>query len=156
MMARYEPRRAAWCPQGISAEMIADRWGLSRADLDAFGARSQQRAQAATEEGRFEREIVPVAVKVRDKESGQVLEPDEMLGRDEGIRPDTTVETLANLKPAFKPERGKVTAGNSSQITDGASAALIMSEERPPRPRLHPPGPLPQLRPGRRRPRHSC
>ncbi|MDQ1398982.1 MAG: acetyl-CoA acyltransferase [Acidimicrobiaceae bacterium] len=130
MMARYEPA-GGLVPQGISAEMIAERWGLSRADLDTYGARSQQRAQAATEEGRFEREIVPVAVKVRDRESGQVLEPDAMLGRDEGLRPGTTVETLANLKTAFRPEAdgGKVTAGNSSQITDGASAALIMSEE---------------------------
>ena len=124
MMARYE-----LVPQGISAEMIAERWNLSRADLDAYGARSQLLAQVATEEGRFEREIVPVAVKKRDKESGQVIEPDEVLARDEGIRPGTTVETLAHLKPAFKAD-GRVTAGNSSQITDGASAALIMSEER--------------------------
>ncbi len=129
MMARYESV-GGLVPQGISAEMIAERWGLSRADLDAYGARSQQLAQTATEEGRFEREIIPVAVKVRDKESGQVLEPDQILTRDEGIRPGTTVETLASLKAAFKPDGGKVTAGNSSQITDGASAVLIMSEER--------------------------
>ena len=70
---------------------------------------------------------------------------------DEGIRPDTTVETLAKLKPAFKPD-GKVTAGNCSQITDGASAVLIMSEEKARRARPHAPGPLPHLRPGRRRP----
>jgi acetyl-CoA acyltransferase len=82
----------------------------------------------ATNEGRFEREIVPVTIKTRDKETGEVIESDETLTRDEGIRPGTTVETLANLKPAFKPD-GKVTAGNSSQITDGASAALIMSEK---------------------------
>ena len=129
MMARYEPA-GGLVPQGISAEMIAERWGLSRADLDAYGARSQQLAQTATEEGRFEREIIPVAVKARDKESGQIIEPDQILTRDEGIRPGTTVETLATLKAAFKPDGGKVTAGNSSQITDGASAVLIMSEER--------------------------
>ncbi len=116
-------------PQGISAELIADRWNLSRADLDAFAARSQQRAERATAEGRFEGEIVPVASKVKDKETGKVTETSDMVSSDEGIRPGTTVETLANLKPAFKPD-GKVTAGNSSQITDGASAVLIMSEER--------------------------
>jgi acetyl-CoA acyltransferase len=129
MAARYQGA-GGLVPQGISAEMIADRWELSRQDLDTYGAASQQRAQRATEEGRFDREIIPVAVKVRDKETGQVLEPEGALGRDEGIRPGTTVETLAQLKPAFKPDGGKVTAGNSSQITDGASAALIMSEER--------------------------
>src|SRR5205823_254793 len=74
-------------------------------------------------------EIIPVRAKLRDKESGKVLNLDEELTADEGIRPGTTVEGLANLKPAFKPD-GKVTAGNSSQITDGASALLIMSEER--------------------------
>jgi acetyl-CoA acyltransferase len=129
MMARYQPA-GGLVPQGISAEMMADRWNLSRTDLDTFGARSQRRAQEATEQGRFDHEIVPMAVKVRDRESGQVLELDGVLARDEGIRPDTTVEALANLKPAFKPDGGRVTAGNSSQITDGASAALIMSEER--------------------------
>jgi len=128
MMARYQPA-GGLVPQGISAEMIAERWGLSRTDLDTYGARSQQLAQVATEEGRFEREIIPLAVKARDKESGQIIEPDAVLGRDEGIRPGTTVETLSHLKPAFKTD-GVVTAGNSSQITDGASAALIMSEER--------------------------
>ncbi|HET6809768.1 MAG TPA: thiolase family protein [Acidimicrobiales bacterium] len=111
-------------PQGISAEMIADKWALSREDLDRFGARSQELGARATEEGRFEREIVPVKIKDDDGH-----ETDELLTRDEGIRPGTTPETLANLKPAFKQD-GKVTAGNSSQITDGASAVLIMSEER--------------------------
>jgi acetyl-CoA acyltransferase len=86
-------------------------------------------AAKATEEGRFDREIIPVKRKSRDKETGNIIESDELVTRDEGIRPGTTVETLANLKPAFKPD-GKVTAGNSSQITDGASALLIMSEEK--------------------------
>jgi acetyl-CoA acyltransferase len=116
-------------PQGISAELIADKWGLSREDLDAYGARSQELALKATEEGRFEAEIVPVQAKPRDKETGELIESDEVVTADEGIRPGTTVETLANLKPAFKPD-GKVTAGNSSQISDGASAVLIMSEEK--------------------------
>ena len=117
-------------PQGISAELIADKWGLSREDLDTFAAESQARAARATAEGRFENEIVPVRSLHRDKETGAVTESDEMVTADEGIREGTTVETLATLKPAFKKDGGKVTAGNSSQITDGASAALIMSEEK--------------------------
>ena len=100
--------------QGISAEMIADQWDLSRQDLDAFGARSQQFAARATAEGRFEREILPLTV--QDDEGAAT---NEVIASDEGIRPDTTAEVLANLKPAFKPD-GKVTAGNSSQISDGA------------------------------------
>jgi acetyl-CoA acyltransferase len=125
---RYEPV-GGLVPQGISAEMIADRWDLSREDLDAFGAESQQRAARATAEGRFEREIVGVTARHKDKETGKVVESDEMVTTDEGIRQGTTAETLAKLKPAFK-EDGKVTAGNSSQITDGASAVLVMSEEK--------------------------
>ena len=116
-------------PQGISAELIADKWGLSRDDLDAFAAESQARAARATAEGRFENEIVAVRSLHRDKETGNVSESDDLVTADEGIREGSTVETLGNLKPAFKPD-GKVTAGNSSQITDGASAALIMSEEK--------------------------
>jgi acetyl-CoA acyltransferase len=116
-------------PQGIGAEMIADKWGITREDLDAFGAESQRRATVATEEGRFDREIVGVKEKRLDKETGNIIDGTELVTRDEGIRPETTVETLANLKPAFKPD-GKVTAGSSSQICDGASAALIMSEEK--------------------------
>ena len=116
-------------PQGISAEIIAEKWGLSRDDLDAFGALSQQRAEQAANEGRFDNEIIPVQAKPRDKETGELIATDALHTRDEGIRPGTTVETLANLKPAFKPD-GVVTAGNSSQIADGASAMLIMSEEK--------------------------
>jgi acetyl-CoA acyltransferase len=123
MMGRYA-ERGGLVSQGISAEMIADQWDISRGDLDAFGARSQQHAARATAEGRFEREIVPLTV--RDDEGGPT---DETITTDEGVRPDTTAEVLANLKPAFKPD-GKVTAGNSSQITDGAAAVLIMSEEK--------------------------
>jgi acetyl-CoA acyltransferase len=116
-------------PQGISAEMIADKWNLSREDLDVFGARSQQLAEQATKEGRYDNEIIPVAEKRMDKETKRVIESGELVTTDEGIRPGTTPETLAQLKPAFKPD-GKVTAGNSSQITDGAAAMLIMSEEK--------------------------
>jgi acetyl-CoA acyltransferase len=123
VIARYEPV-GGLVNQGIGAEMIADQWGISRHDLDEFSAESHRRAARATAEGRFEREIIPVHV--RDDEG---RDTDELVTADEGIRPDSSVETLAKLKPAFK-EDGKVTAGNSSQITDGASAVLIMSEER--------------------------
>jgi acetyl-CoA acyltransferase len=119
MMERYEATGLP--PQGIGAEMIADEFGFTREDLDAFGAESQRRAAQATAEGRFEREIVPVPVEI----DGQTV----TMTADEGIREGTTPETLANLKPAFK-EDGKVTAGNSSQISDGASAVLVMSEEK--------------------------
>ena len=121
--ARYAPV-GGLKNQGIGAEMIADQWGISRQDLDAFSAESHRRAAQATAEGRFEREIIPIYV--RD-ENGEPTS--ELMTADEGIRPDSSVETLANLKPAYK-EDGKVTAGNSSQITDGASAVLIMSEEK--------------------------
>ena len=117
--ARYAPE-GGLVPQGISAEMIADKWGLTRDDLDAFGARSQQYARRATDEGRFDREIIPV------------LGSDGTLVRIDGGLRDTTLETLAALKPVFRSEEdgGRVTAGNSSQITDGASAMLIMSEAK--------------------------
>ena len=122
MMQRYT--ETGLPGQGIGAEMIADKWSISREELDAFSVRSHQRAARATAEGRFENEIVPMFV--RDDEGHDT---DEVFAADEGIRPDSSVETLAKLKPAFK-EDGKVTAGNSSQITDGASAVLIMSEEK--------------------------
>ena len=128
VVARYADR-GGLVPQGISAEMIADKWGLSREELDAYGAQSQQRAAVATEEGRFDNEIVPVAARLWDKDKNEVVDLGEQHTKDEGIRPGTTAESLAGLKPAFKPD-GKVTAGNSSQISDGAAAVLIMSEER--------------------------
>jgi acetyl-CoA acyltransferase len=123
VIARYEPV-GGLKNQGIGAEMIADQWDVSREDLDAFSAESHRRAAQATAEGRFDNEIVPIYVR---NDEGQAT--DELMKSDEGIRPDSSVATLANLKPAFK-EDGKVTAGNSSQITDGASAVLIMSEEK--------------------------
>jgi len=114
-------------PQGLSAELIAEQWGITRDELDAYSAESQQRAARARDEGRFERELHPVEAKRRDKDSGEMIPTDGRLSADEGIRDETTAESLGKLKPAFLPE-GLVTAGNSSQITDGASAALIMSE----------------------------
>jgi acetyl-CoA acyltransferase len=104
-------------PQGLSAEMIADKWEIPRSELDELGLRSHQLAAKATEEGRFEREIVPFQVN------------GDTYATDQGIRPDTSLEKLAQLKPAFK-EDGKITAGNSSQVSDGAAAVLLMTREK--------------------------
>ena len=121
--ARYAP---GLVPQGISAELIAAKWGLSRAELDALALESHRRAAAAAASGAFAREIVPIRTP-----AGAVVEADET------IRPDTTPEALAGLKPAFATEQWyerfpelefKITAGNSSQLTDGASAILVASE----------------------------
>jgi acetyl-CoA acyltransferase len=109
-------------PQGISAEMIVEKWGISREELDELSLESHRRAARATEEGRFEGQIVPVEV---TREDGSV----ETVTRDEGIRWDTSLEKLASLQPAFQAD-GKVTAGNSSQISDGAIAILVMDEDR--------------------------
>jgi acetyl-CoA acetyltransferase family protein len=112
LMERYD-----LVPQGISAEMIADKWEIPRSELDEIGLRSHQLAAKATEEGRFEREIVPFSVN------------GDTYATDQGIRPDTSLEKLSQLKPAFK-EDGKVTAGNSSQVSDGAAAVLLMTREK--------------------------
>ena len=106
-------------PQGISAEVIADEWGFSRDELDALSLESHRRAIAAIDEGRFEREIVPI--ELTNPHVGVLFEVDETPRR------DTSAEALAALKPAFIPD-GKVTAGNSSQICDGAAAVLVASE----------------------------
>src|ERR1043165_1339687 len=106
-------------PQGISAELIAEEPGLSREELDAYSYESHRRALAAIDEGRFEREIVPV--EISNPHAGVLF------GVDETPRADTSPEALAALKPAFLPD-GKVTAGNSSQICDGAAAVLVASE----------------------------
>jgi acetyl-CoA acyltransferase len=109
-------------PQGISAEMIAEKWAISREELDELALESHRRAARATEEGRFEGQIIPVEIALEDGSTQTVT-------RDEGIREDTSMEKLASLQPAFQAD-GKVTAGNSSQISDGAAAILIMSEDR--------------------------
>jgi acetyl-CoA acetyltransferase family protein len=114
--------RGGVVPQGISAEIIASKWDLSREDLDAFSAESHNRAARATDNGWFENEIIPVEVKHED---GTV----EQATTDEGIRRGSTPEKLAALKPAFDPN-GVITAANSSQITDGASACLVMEKGR--------------------------
>jgi acetyl-CoA acyltransferase len=114
-------------PQGVSAELVADKWGLSRAQLDEYSARSHERAAAVAAAGGFDDEIVPVPT------------PDGLVRVDESIRPGTTAEKLAGLRPAFGTDEmrarfpgidWKVTAGNSSQITDGAAALLVMSAEK--------------------------
>jgi acetyl-CoA acyltransferase len=103
--------------QGLGAEMIADQWEIPRSELDELAVRSHKLAHQATEEGRFEREMVPMSV------NGDTYVTDQ------GIRPDTNLEALSQLKPAFKPD-GKITAGNASQISDGAAAVLLMSAEK--------------------------
>jgi acetyl-CoA acyltransferase len=117
LMSRYE---GGLVPQGISAEIIADRWGLSREDLDRFGARSHELAGLATQEGAFKNEIFPIKV---ETENGP-----ELFEIDEGIR-TPNLEKMAQLPPAFK-EDGVITAANSSQITDGAAALLITTPEK--------------------------
>jgi acetyl-CoA acyltransferase len=116
---RYDHRLV---PQGISAELIAQKWDISREEIDALAYESHFRANRATEEGRFDNEIIPIEVR---RDDGTV----EMVTRDEGIRPSTTIEGLAGLRAVFQDD-GIVTAGNSSQICDGAAAILIMSEEK--------------------------
>ena len=106
---------------GITAENVAEQWGLTREMLDEFAACSQQKCEKAVAEGKFKDEIVPVEVKGK---KGSVI-----VDTDEGPRPGTTVETLARLKPAFKKD-GIVTAGNASGINDGAAAIVVMSEEK--------------------------
>jgi len=107
-------------PQGFSSEMIAEQWEIPRSELDELGLRSQQRAARATEEGRFEREIVPMTIGSNGDS--------QTVTTDQGLR-ETTIESLAALKPAFK-ENGVTTAGNSSQISDGAAAVLLMTRDK--------------------------
>ncbi|HET9553222.1 MAG TPA: acetyl-CoA C-acyltransferase [Anaeromyxobacteraceae bacterium] len=122
---------AAWpesyASMGITAELVAERHGVSRADQDAFAAESHRRAAAAQEAGKFAAELVPVEVEAVALENGKLARRTSKLEADEGIRRDTTAEGLAKLKPAFKVG-GSVTAGNASQMTDGAAAALVVSE----------------------------
>jgi acetyl-CoA acyltransferase len=127
--------------QGISAEYIAERWNLSREELDGYSYESHMRAARAQDEGRFEKEIVPIELDAVDPGSGIGPAPDGTAGAatavavprttfavDEAVRRDTTLEKMAGLQPAFIPD-GKITAGNSSQIVDGAAAVLIASED---------------------------
>jgi acetyl-CoA acyltransferase len=125
---RYAPA-GGLVPEGLAAELLARRCCLGRAELDAFAAQSHARAGRAVAQGRFKAEIVAVPTKRRERESGRVVVGRKRLVADEGIRPATTANTLARLLPAYRPD-GVITAGNSAQIADGASAVLVMSEER--------------------------
>jgi acetyl-CoA acyltransferase len=115
MHDRYQGRLV---PQGISAELITEKWGLTRSEQDSFALRSHTRAAAAQDAGRFDSQLV--GVEVPDGDGSRWVRADE------GIRRDTSMEKLAGLKPAFRPD-GQVTAGNSSQISDGAAALLLAS-----------------------------
>jgi acetyl-CoA acetyltransferase family protein len=118
---RYHLDPDAWIDQGVAGELVADKWEIGREEMDALALESHRRAARATTEGRFANEIVPLRVVGEDGE--------EVMSTDEGIRPDSSMEALAKLRTVFR-EDGKLTAGNSSQITDGAAAILIMSERK--------------------------
>ncbi|HWP66450.1 MAG TPA: thiolase family protein [Candidatus Limnocylindria bacterium] len=126
MLKRYQEANlygaGGLVPQGISAEIICDKWNLSREEIDRFSLGSHQKAAEATRQGWFAKEIVPLELKHAD--GGR-----ETIATDEGIRPDASMEKLASLKPAFR-ENGRITAGNSSQITDGAAAVLVMERQK--------------------------
>ncbi len=114
---------------GLTAENVAAKYNISREDQDAFALRSNQRAVKAVTNGLFDAEIVPVEVEAKEFVEGEVITRRFTVSRDEGPRADTSMEALAKLKPAFK-EGGTVTAGNSSQMSDGAAAVLLMSAKR--------------------------
>ncbi|AXF56867.1 thiolase family protein [Salicibibacter kimchii] len=109
-------------PQGLSAEMIAKKWNLEREELDEFSLESHQRAAKATDNDEFRREILPMEVETEDGK--------QTLDQDEGIRRNTSMEKLAGLTPSFQPKDGVITAGNASQVSDGASGVLLMSREK--------------------------
>jgi acetyl-CoA acyltransferase len=119
-------------PMGITAECVANRYNVSRETQDEIAFESQKRTAAAQEAGKFTDEIIPMSTKMMlmNKETGESKEVDYTVDKDECNRPGTTLEGLAALKPVFDPENGSVTAGNSSQLSDGASVTLVMSEEK--------------------------
>ena len=119
-------------PMGITAETVAKRYDVSRESQDEYALESQKRTANAQELGLYDDEIVPMETKMLlvNKETGDSKEVDYTVDKDECNRPDTTLEGLSSLKPVFDPENGSVTAGNSSQLSDGASVTLVMSEEK--------------------------
>ena len=119
-------------PMGITAECVANRYNVSREAQDEIAFESQKRTAAAQEAGKFADEIIPMETKMMlmNKETGESKEVDYTVDKDECNRPGTTLEALASLKPVFDPENGSVTAGNSSQLSDGASVTLVMSEDK--------------------------
>ncbi len=121
-----------YMPMGQTAEIVAQRYKVKREDQDQMAFLSQQRTAAAQQKGLFDDEIIPMTVKwvKKNKETGEETEVEGTVNRDECNRPDTTLENLASLAPVFDQEKGSVTAGNSSQLSDGASMTLVMSAER--------------------------
>jgi acetyl-CoA acyltransferase len=120
----------AYTSMGLTAENVAERFGVSREDQDRFALSSHQKAARAIKEGKFKEEIIPIPAKVRiTKEDGTVTVQEVMFDTDEGVRYDASLEGMASLKPAFKA-KGTVTAGNASQTSDGAAALVLMSRER--------------------------
>ena len=115
---------------GLTAENVAEKFGISREDQDRFALSSHQKAAKAIREGKFKEEIIPISAKVKEvKEDGTVVVKEVIFDTDEGVRYDASLEGMASLKPAFKA-KGTVTAGNSSQTSDGAAALVLMSRER--------------------------
>ena len=125
-------KKDIYIPMGLTAEIVAERYKVSREKQDEMALASQQRTAAAQKAGKFKDEIspMPVTMEVTDKATGEKSTKQVTVDRDECNRPDTTLEGLAKLPPAFKPDGGSVTAGNSSQFSDGASATLLMSYDR--------------------------
>lgn len=118
----------SYASMGITAELVAQKYAISREDQDRFALASHQKAAAAIEAGRFGDEILPVEIEIAEIVKNKVVKKKELVTIDDGVRADTTLEGLAKLRPAFKVD-GSVTAGNSSQMTDGAAAVLVVSEE---------------------------
>ena len=118
----------AYASMGITAELVADQYAVSREDQDAFAVASHRKAADAIQNGRFRDEIIPVAVEQAAVQHGNIERRKVTIDTDDGVRPDTSLEGLAQLKPAFK-QGGSVTAGSASQMTDGAAAALVVSED---------------------------
>jgi acetyl-CoA acyltransferase len=128
--ALVDERPGAFTGMGLTAENVAEKFKISRDDQDEFGARSQQKAEAALKAGRFKTQIVPLTVRSQKQLPNGRFEFEEMIfDTDEGVRPGTTKESISQLRPAFKP-KGSVTAANSSQTSDGAAAVLVMSKEK--------------------------
>jgi len=128
--ALVDTRPGAFTGMGLTAENVAEKYGITREEQDEFGARSQQRAEAAIKAGKFKSQIVPLKVKVQKQLPNGHFDFDEIIfDTDEGVRPGTTKESISHLRPAFKPN-GTVTAGNSSQTSDGAAGVVLMSKEK--------------------------
>jgi acetyl-CoA acyltransferase len=127
-----ENLRAVYMPMGITAEVVADRYKIGREEQDKYALSSQQRTAAGQKSGKFDDEMFPVTATclVKDKATGTESKKEVTVKADECNRPDTTLEGLTKLPPAFKPEGGTVTAGNASQFSDGASVTLLMSADK--------------------------